>query len=258
MFNRLIAWFDHRYSPVALAANRQPPTGLWKFVFYFVGQFRTAFLIRLGPRCHRLRRRCDDADLRRPAWSASSPPPIPARCSASTGRRFLLMVAVIAIVRPLTFLLDTLVRNHAIVPNLVDLVRWQSHWHVIRQSWTYFQNDFAGRIANKVHAGRRGASRSASTSPSTRRGTPLVFVVVAPSSLLAARLRCCWCRSAIWLLLYGILFVVTMPLIARYSEELSEAKSVMTGRMVDSYTNIQTLKTFSIGRARGPLRERLA
>ena len=48
MFNRLIAWFDDRYSPVALAADRQPPTGLWKFVFYFVGQFRTAFLIRLG------------------------------------------------------------------------------------------------------------------------------------------------------------------------------------------------------------------
>ena len=35
-------------------------------------------------------------------------------------------------------------------PNLVDLVRWQSHWHVIRQSWTFFQNDFAGRIGNKV------------------------------------------------------------------------------------------------------------
>ena len=48
MFNRLIAWFDGRYSPVALAADRQPPKGLWPFVFYFVGQFRLAFLIRLG------------------------------------------------------------------------------------------------------------------------------------------------------------------------------------------------------------------
>ena len=36
------------------------------------------------------------------------------------------------------------------MPNLVDLVRWQSHWHVIRQSWTFFQNDFAGRIGTKV------------------------------------------------------------------------------------------------------------
>jgi len=44
-----------------------------------------------------------------------------------------------------------------------------------------------------------------------------------------------------------VLFAITMPLIARYSEELSESKSVMTGRIVDSYTNIQTLKTFSTG-----------
>ena len=48
------------------------------------------------------------------------------------------------------FVADALVRNHAMTPNLVDLVRWQSHWHVIRQSWTFFQNDFAGRIGNKV------------------------------------------------------------------------------------------------------------
>ncbi len=50
---------------------------------------------------------------------------------------------------------------------------------------------------------------------------------------------------AVWLVLYGILFVIVMPLIAKYSEDLSEAKSVMTGRIVDSYTNIHTLKTFS-------------
>jgi ATP-binding cassette subfamily B multidrug efflux pump len=49
----------------------------------------------------------------------------------------------------------------------------------------------------------------------------------------------------IWLLLYGILFTITMPLIAKHSEDLSEARSVMTGRVVDSYTNIHTLKTFS-------------
>ena len=48
MLNKIIAWFDNRYSPVALAENRQPPMGLWKFTFYFVGQFRAGFLIRLG------------------------------------------------------------------------------------------------------------------------------------------------------------------------------------------------------------------
>ena len=46
MFNRVIAWFDNRYSPVALAPNPQPPMGLWPFVFYFVGQFRAAYVLR--------------------------------------------------------------------------------------------------------------------------------------------------------------------------------------------------------------------
>ncbi len=47
MFNSIIAWFDARYSPVALAKDRQPPLGLQKFIFYFVRQFRTAYLIRM-------------------------------------------------------------------------------------------------------------------------------------------------------------------------------------------------------------------
>jgi ATP-binding cassette subfamily B multidrug efflux pump len=157
----------------------------------------------------------------------------------------LVMVAVVVLVRPLSFLFDTLVRNHAIVPNLVNIARWQSHWHVIRQSWTYFQNDFAGRIANKViqlgDAIETGVNLAVDAA-----WYALVFVVVA----IVALARLDWVLLvpiAVWLVLYGILFTITMPLIARYSEELSEAKSVMTGRIVDSYTNIQTLKTFSTG-----------
>ena len=41
-------------------------------------------------------------------------------------------------------------RNNAVVPGVTSLIRWQSHWHVVRQSWPFFQNDFAGRIANRV------------------------------------------------------------------------------------------------------------
>jgi ATP-binding cassette subfamily B multidrug efflux pump len=155
---------------------------------------------------------------------------------------FLWMILVIAVIRPITFLLDTLVRNHAIVPNLVDIVRWQSHWHVIRQSWTYFQNDFAGRIANKIMQ----AGESIETSVNMTIDAVWyagIFVVVAVVVLL----RLDWVLLvpiAVWLLFYGVLFTVVMPLIAKHSEDLSEAKSVMTGRIVDSYTNIHTLKTF--------------
>jgi ATP-binding cassette subfamily B multidrug efflux pump len=244
MFNRLISWFDSRYSPVTLAADRQPPTGLWKFVFYFVGQFRIAFLIRLG-----LVAVGAVADAMMPifvglvvGFLATTNP---GDMFSAHWRMLLVMVAVIAIVRPLTFLLDTLVRNHAIVPNLVDVARWQSHWHVIRQSWTYFQNDFAGRIANKVMQVGEAIEIGVNLAIDAA-WYALIFVIVAIITFLALD----WVLLVpvgIWMVLYGILFTVTMPLIAKHSEDLSEAKSVLTGRIVDSYTNIQTIKTFSTG-----------
>ena len=244
MFNRLITWFDHRYSPVALADDRQPPMGTAKFTFYFIRQFRAAYLIRLGFVAIGA-----VADAMMPIFVGLVVGFLATTAQgemfSAHGQALLWMIVVIAIVRPLTFLIDTLVRNHAIVPNLVDLVRWQSHWHVIRQSWTYFQNDFAGRIANKIvqvgDAIETGVNLAIDAA-----WYALVFVVIAIITFIALD----WALLvpiAVWMLLYGILFTVTMPLIAQRSEELSEAKSAMTGRIVDSYTNIHTLKTFSTG-----------
>ena len=148
--------------------------------------------------------------------------------------------------------LDQLMRNHALTPNLIDLVRWQSHWHVIRQSWTFFQNDFAGRIGNKVMQAGEAVEMAVNTTIDAV-WYAAVFLVVAIIVLagmdaaaacthrdLAARL----CRAL------PLGDAAHRPL----SEELSEARSVMVGRMVDSYTNIQTLKTFADDGAGGRLR----
>lgn len=60
------------------------------------------------------------------------------------------MVALVLVVRPLAILTDVAIRHNALIPGATSLIRWQSHWHVVRQSWPFFQNDFAGRIANRV------------------------------------------------------------------------------------------------------------
>jgi len=244
MFNRVITFFDHLYSPTALAKDRQPPLGLRPFVSYFVGQFRAAFVIRIV-----LVAIGSVADALMPVFvglvvgmlATTNPGDI----FTEHGQTLLWMILVVVVVRPLTFVCDTLIRNHGIVPNLVDLVRWQSHWHVIRQSWTFFQNDFAGRIANKIIQAGEAIEIGVNLTIDAA-WYALVFVVVA--IVVLARLDpVLLVPIGVWLLVYAILFTITMPLIARYSEELSEAKSVMTGRIVDSYTNIQTLKTFSTG-----------
>ena len=60
------------------------------------------------------------------------------------------MVLVVLLVRPMLQFADVAIRHNALMPGATNLVRWQSHWHVIRQSWPFFQNDFAGRIANRL------------------------------------------------------------------------------------------------------------
>ncbi|GLQ55074.1 ABC transporter ATP-binding protein [Devosia nitrariae] len=242
MFNRVTSFFDHLYSPTALAENRQPPLGLKAFFIYFLDQFRAVFIVRfllvaIG----------SVADAMMPIFVGlivgmlSSTPP--GEIFSTHWPIFLVMIGVVVVVRPTAFFLDTLVRNHAIIPNLVNIVRWQSHWHVIRQSWTFFQNDFAGRIANKIMQAGESIETAVNLAIDAA-WYALVFLVVAVI-VMAGMDPMLLVPMAAWGLLYAVLFVITMPLIARYSEELSEAKSVMTGRIVDSYTNIQTLKTFS-------------
>ncbi|KKC33744.1 hypothetical protein WH91_07135 [Devosia psychrophila] len=239
-----MAFFDHLYSPTALATNRQPPMGLRPFVSYFIGQFRMAFAIRIA-----LVSIGSIADALMPVFVGLVVGMLattnPGEIFDQHGQTFLWMIVVIVLVRPLTFMMDTLIRNHGIVPNLVDLVRWQSHYHVIRQSWTFFQNDFAGRISNKIMQAGEAIEIGVNLTIDAA-WYALIFVIVAIIVLAQLDLMLL-VPIGVWLLLYAILFSITMPLIARYSEDLSESKSVMTGRIVDSYTNIQTLKTFSTG-----------
>jgi ATP-binding cassette subfamily B multidrug efflux pump len=244
MLNRVITWFDTRYSPVALAADPQPPMGLSKFTFYFLAQFKAAFLLRMG-----FVAVGSVADATLPIFVgmivgilATTPP---GEVFTLHWQAFVWMIIVVAVVRPVTFAFDTLVRNHSIQPNIVDVVRWQSHWHVIRQSWTYFQNDFAGRIANKVM--QAGEAVESAVNPAIDAVWYAGIFVIVAAVVMAGLDWTLLVPVGVWLLLYGILFSITMPLIAHYSETLSEAKSVMTGRIVDSYTNIQTLKAFSTG-----------
>ena len=60
------------------------------------------------------------------------------------------MAVVLLVLRPLSLMAQNLVANQAIAVNVSNMIRWQNHWHVARQSWAFFQNDFAGRIANRV------------------------------------------------------------------------------------------------------------
>ena len=171
-------------------------------------QFRGALDRALRARRARLGRRRDAADLRRLDRRHALDHAARARSSPSTGATLALMLAVV-LLRPVFFVADALVRNHAITPNLVDLVRWQSHWHVIRQSWTFFQNDFAGRIGNKVLQAGEAIEMTVNLTIDAV-WYAAVFVAVA-IVVLAGMDPLLLVPIAVWLVAYALLFRWTMP-----------------------------------------------
>jgi ATP-binding cassette subfamily B multidrug efflux pump len=153
------------------------------------------------------------------------------------------MVALVLVVRPLALLADIAIRHMVLIPGATSLIRWQSHWHVIRQSWPFFQNDFAGRIANRVmqtaHALRDSvmASIRAVWYIGAYGAIALTLMAVADWRLGLPTLA--------WFVGYVALLWFFVPRMRDLSRSSSEARSLVMARVVDSYTNILTVKLFA-------------
>ena len=153
------------------------------------------------------------------------------------------MAALVLIARPLAILADSMVRNNAVIPGVTTLIRWQSHWHVIRQSWNFFQNDFAGRIANRVMNTSNSLRESVVSSIRA-----VWYIVVYGITALLLISTADW-RLAVPIVLWIVAFVFFLryfvPRMRDLSRLSSEARSLVMGRVVDSYTNFPTVKLFA-------------
>jgi len=167
----------------------------------------------------------------------------PARLLQEVWPSLLTMALVLVIARPLGIALQNLVVNQAVAPSLTNLIRWQSHYNVVRQSWSYFQNDFAGRIANRVMQ----------TGPALRESLVQItgavwYIIVYGTSALLLLAHNDWrlmLPIAVWFVLYIAMLRYFVPRLRDRSRAMSEMRSLLTGRVVDSYTNILTVKLFA-------------
>jgi ATP-binding cassette subfamily B multidrug efflux pump len=152
------------------------------------------------------------------------------------------MIALVLVVRPLAILTDITIRHNALVPGATSLIRWQSHWHVVRQSWPFFQNDFAGRIANRV---MQTASSLRESAMSSIRAVWYIGVygVTAFGLMTAADWRL-GVPMLTWFVGYVLILKFFVPRLRELSRVSSEGRSLVMGRVVDSYTNILTVKLF--------------
>src|SRR6266404_1553234 len=155
------------------------------------------------------------------------------------------LVAALFVAGFIVALIDTTIPVFVgrVITLLSNLIRWQSHWHVVRQSWSFFQNDFAGRIAQRVM--QTGPSLRESVGAATNAVWYILVYGGGAIILLASNDARLAIPIVLWFAGYAALLRYFVPRLRTRSRHMSETRSALTGRVVDSYTNIQTVKLFA-------------
>lgn len=159
------------------------------------------------------------------------------------GTEFVLVALFVLFLRPALHVLDVMLLNNAILPNFGTLIRWRSHKHVLRQSVGWFENDFAGRIANRIMQ-TPPAAGEVIFQVFDAISFSLAYLIGAAVLLMAADMRLL-IPLLIWFALYAVLVRWTVKRVGPASQAASDARSTVTGRVVDSYTNIHSVKMFA-------------
>ncbi|ADO41517.1 ABC transporter ATP-binding protein [Ketogulonicigenium vulgare] len=238
----MFRWFENRVDPYPLQKPTQPPRGFWAFIIHYsrgllpwiillgltsaiIAVVEVALVGYLGALIDRMA----GAD--------------PAGFWQTEGRMVLLAGLVLVVIAPLVQAVSSLVMNQTLLGNYPQRIRWQAHRWLLGQSLSYFQDEFAGRVATKVMQTALAVREVAMKIVDV-----LVYVIVYFSgALILAATSNLWLALpfAIWGIAYGLLLTWVVPRIGRVSEAQANARAAMTGRIVDAYTNITTVKLFS-------------
>jgi ATP-binding cassette subfamily B multidrug efflux pump len=239
----MFRWFETRIEAFPEAPLERPPSTLFAYYVYFIRPVWPAFaalliagLLGALIEVALMAFIGNLVDLMRAAAS-------PAHFMADHGPILLWMALVAVVARPVVSTVHDLIKNQIISAPVTNRVRWLTHRYVLRQSLGFFQNDFAGRVANKIMQG----------APALRDS-----VVQVIDAIWYAAVQ--WLGAAVifasadwrlltplllWLAAYLVALWIFVPLIKERSTEAAEARSMLVGRIVDSYTNILTVKLFA-------------
>ncbi len=162
---------------------------------------------------------------------------------ADEGWKLFGMGFVILILLPGLGLLHTMVMHQTVFGNYPMLIRWKAHRYLLGQSFSFYQDEFAGRVATKMMQTALGVRESV-----VKILDVFIYVAVyfAGTLVLVGSLDL-WLMVPflVWLVFYAGLLRYYLPKMRAISEAQSNARSSMTGRIVDSYTNIMTVKLFA-------------
>ena len=239
--------FESFLSPTGDASHAearvaQPPGGLVPFYWHFISQAKPLFAgLFVAGLCVALLDASVPWFIGRLVRAITSTPR--EAFFAENHALLIAMVTVVLLVRPAAIASQNMVSHVAIMANVTNMVRWQSHRHVVRQSWPFFQNDFAGRIASRVMDTGPAIRQSAIASITAIWG--IVVYGVTALTVLGRVDAVLMVPILAWFASYAVLLRVLVPRLRDRSKRTSEMKSLVVGRVVDGYTNILTLKLFA-------------
>ncbi|MCP1172842.1 ABC transporter ATP-binding protein [Ralstonia chuxiongensis] len=238
----LLRRLEKLIDPFRPLPDTQPPANVWRFYAYFLREVRGvfAFLLVVGLLGALIEVALFDFLGRIVDMIQATPG------SEFFGRHrneLLWMAFVALIARPVIFGLHDVLVHQVINPNLSNLIRWQNHRYVLKQSLTFFQNDFAGRIAQRIM--QTGFSLRDSAVQAV---DALWHVVIYAISAMVLFARADWWLVVpllVWIGCYIAALSYFVPRVKARSVIATESRSKLMGRIVDGYTNITTLKLFA-------------
>jgi ATP-binding cassette subfamily B multidrug efflux pump len=237
----VMQWFERRIDPYPAGDPVEPPKGLVAFCLHY-SQGAKKWLILMA---------CLSATVAAGEimlfgflgnlvdWLSAADR---ATFLSTEGWKLALMAAFLLVLMAIVTL-NSFIIHQTLLGNFPQRIRWLTHRYLIRQSMSYFQDEFAGRIAAKLMQ-----TALAVREVMMKLLDVVVFVSVyfLGAVVLAATgdLRLA-IPFVVWLAVYTLLLRHFIPKLSKVSEEQADARSSMTGRIVDSYTNIATVKLFS-------------
>ena len=238
----MFKYLQSRVRGTASTGPGAPPAGLMAFYWHFAGQTRRWYLVMFATS---LAVALIDTLIPLFIGALVSLMQAADRQAALAEKAPMLagMLIAVLVVRPLVLLLDVAIRQNALIPGATSLIRWQAHWHVIRQGLPFFQNDFAGRIANRVMQTAMALRESVMSAIRA-----VWYIAVYGISALVLMGMVDWrlaVPTVVWFTGYALFLRHFVPRMRDLSKASSEVRSLVMARIVDSYTNILTVKLFA-------------
>lgn len=246
MVERVWRFFETLVPPFPEDIKGEPPKGIIRFILFYTRGlwpflFFIAILTSLMAAGEALFFICLGLIV---DWTSSS---LPSFFINEYGRPLVFMLLMAGFILPVATILHSLLLHQTISPNYPMQIRWQVHRYLLGQSLSFFTEEFAGRVANKV------MQTAMAVRTSVLKLMDVVIHLVVYLATMAWMLADSDLYLALplmgWLILYSCAIFIFIPKLRRMAQRQADTRSDMVGRIVDSYVNISTVKLFG-GRGR--------